>query len=438
MEKNVKKVKWYQKIGVNIFAKFFGFEQGIDITDDIAVLHRRNIVIKNIIFISNLFYSLLLLILSLSTGLTADWVVTVITLPLTFLINKLLKNLIALDKSDKTKQMIAMYVASFYIFTSSVLVYIKLINHPSFETVAYVLIYYALVVISLYQYKSLLRNAFIYLFGLLTIIHLVWTYSLVQASEGFNGLWDFLKYFVTTKDNNDFGDLILRSLIFGLFYLTLYVIISIGEYMQNERKKELEKRRQVQDDFAVIVGDLFNAVFINAYISVSVEDANKVADLTKKMASLMGYNEIAINNLVNFSLIHLKYEEIKGFKLGRSYDDNVYEELKEKSTLGARIVKRMELSQNVDTIVRAFVDSNYDEENIKAIIIAHSDLNSQIILLAEIFYTLRKQAPYKRPYPFKTTIEIINQYIAPFFDETLMNRFNKFTDEIEEVYNTFK
>ena len=434
MQQENKKVKWYQKIGLNIFSKFFGFEQGINITDDIAVLHRRNIVIKNIIFISNLFYSLLLFILSLSTGARADWVVTVITIPLTFLINKLLKNLIALDKNDKTKQMIAMYVASLYIFTSSVLVYIKLFNFASFETVAYVLIYYALVVISLYQYKSLLRNSFIYLFGLVTIIHLVWTYNFVYLSEG-KTLSEFFSFFVTT---DQFGDLILRSLIFGLFYLILYVIISIGEYMQAERKNELEKRRQVQDDFAVIVGDLFNAVFINAYISVNEEDARKVSDLAKKIATLMGLNDVSVANLVNFSLIHLRYEEIKGFKLERSHDDNVYEILKEKSTLGASIVKRMELSQNVDTIVRAFVDTNYNDENIKAIINNHNDLNSQILLIADIFYSLRKMAPYKRPYNIKTTTEIINKYIAPFFDETLMMRFNKFIDEIDEVYNTFK
>lgn len=431
MEKESKKVKWYQRFGKNLFSKFFGFEEGIDITDEIAVLHRRNIVIKNIIFISNLFYTMLMLILSLSTNATTDWVITVITFPLTFLINRLLTNLIALDKKDKTKQMIAMYVASLYIFVSSVLMYVKLFNIEGLETVSYVLIYYSLVVISLYQYKGLLRNTFIYLFGILTIIHLVGTYNIIKISEGLS-LIEFLKSFVGTIE---FGDLILRSLVFTLFYLILYVTISIGEYMQEERKKELEKRRQVQDDFAVIVGDLFNAVFINAYISVNDDDANKVSTLSSKLASIMGYHDADIRNLENFSLVHLKYEEIKGFKLKESYDDSIYEELKEKSTLGANIVKRMELAQNVDTIIRAFTENNLDEEKIKTIVTTHNELNSQIILLADIFYTLRKASSYKRPHSYNQTLEIIKIYIEPFFNETLMARFNKFSDELEEIYN---
>ena len=136
------------KLGNNLFSKFFGFEEGIDITDDVAVLHRRNVVIKNIIFISNIFYSSLLLILSLTTKKQSDWVITVISFPTTFLINKLLTTLISLDKTDKTKQLIATYVASFYIFLSSVIIYARLFDSP-FETVSYILIYYSLVVISI-------------------------------------------------------------------------------------------------------------------------------------------------------------------------------------------------------------------------------------------------------------------------------------------------
>ena len=47
-----------KKLGNNIFSKFFGFEEGIDITDDVAVLNRRNIVIKNIIFVSKYIFIL--------------------------------------------------------------------------------------------------------------------------------------------------------------------------------------------------------------------------------------------------------------------------------------------------------------------------------------------------------------------------------------------
>ena len=63
-------------MGKTFFARFFGFEQGVDITDDVAVLFRRNVVIKNIILVSNLMYAILLFILSWSVeGQATDWVV---------------------------------------------------------------------------------------------------------------------------------------------------------------------------------------------------------------------------------------------------------------------------------------------------------------------------------------------------------------------------
>jgi len=54
-------------LGFNLFAKFFGFDEGIDIANDIEVLHRRNIVIKNIIFMSNMLYTAIFFAVSLST-----------------------------------------------------------------------------------------------------------------------------------------------------------------------------------------------------------------------------------------------------------------------------------------------------------------------------------------------------------------------------------
>lgn len=50
MKRKKEKAKFNLKnFGKSLFSRFFGFEEGIDITDEVAVLKRRNIVIKNII-----------------------------------------------------------------------------------------------------------------------------------------------------------------------------------------------------------------------------------------------------------------------------------------------------------------------------------------------------------------------------------------------------
>ncbi|VEU80509.1 HD-GYP domain-containing protein [Haploplasma axanthum] len=433
-EKKKVKDNKIKKLGNALFAKFFGFEEGIDITDDVAVLNRRNVVIKNIIFISGLFYSLLLLILSISTKQRTDWAITVISFPVTYLINKLLKALINMDRKDKTKQLIAAYIASFYIFLSSVLIYARLYSSGIFETVSYILIYYAIVVISLYQDKKLLSTAFSYLFVLVTVIHFTWTYQITTRTQGLSVL-DFLKDFVGT---NEFGDLILRSLVFALFYLVVYVIVSIGQYMQEERKKELIKRRQVQKDFSSIVGNLFQAVFINAYINVNQEHAYQVQKVSEKIASFVGMNEADIKNLSEYAIIHYRYSEIKDFDISATtYDEAEYEQLKAKTTLGADIVKRMELSQNCEAIVRSHVENTISDEKMRAIMNTQPDLQSQIILLADIYVTLRSFNTYKRPYTHAMSISLFEHQMSNYFRIELKDRFLKFADEVEELYNNF-
>ncbi|HHW79950.1 MAG TPA: hypothetical protein GX742_03995 [Acholeplasmataceae bacterium] len=424
-----------KKFGKDIFAKFFGFEQGIDITDDVAVLHRRNIVIKNIIFVSNVVYSILLFINSLTTNASnTDWAITIVAFPVTFVVNTWLTRLIKVDTKDKSKQMIATYVASFYIFLSSVLIYARLYNQGNLETVSYVLLYYALVVISLYQDKKILATSFFYMFVLMTSIHLVFTYNFLSDSEG-QDMFAFLSDFVSSPQ---FGDLILRTIVFSLFFLVVYVIVSIGQYMQDERKSELLKRRQVQNDFSLIVGNLFQAVFINSYIFVNKEHAYQVQRVSEQIATFVGMNSAEIKNLSEYAIIHLRYEEVKDLNISESiYDDKAYEALKVKTNLGSNIVKRTEISQNCESIVRSQIESTATDEKMQAILETQRDQTSQIILLAEIYLTLRSANSYKRPFTHRRSISLIIDQIGPFFPIDLMERFEKFSDELEEIYNDF-
>src|SRR5690554_2242139 len=232
-----------------LFARFFGFETGIDITNDVAVLYRRNVVIKNIVFISNLLYSLIFFMLGFSVANpTTDWVFAVASIPITLAVSKIQTKLIELDKDDITKQQVAMYVSSFWIFISAMLVYIRIYavgNNVMFETASYVLIFYALVEISLYQDKKLLSNSFGILFGFVTLVHVAVTYNF------FNLGLTWQEFFVQLGNDTNFrqemGSFILRTVIFVLFYLVNYIIVSIGQSIQEERKKELIKRREVQN-----------------------------------------------------------------------------------------------------------------------------------------------------------------------------------------------
>jgi len=177
-----------------LFNRFFGFENEIDITNEVAVLHRRNVVIKNIIFISNIFYSLLLSIFAYVSETTANWIYPAIFFPFTFFINAIINSLIKIDRHDKTRQQIAMYVMALYVFISVVLVYMRFYHEPYFETTSYILIYYAIVVISLYQSKSLMLWSSGGMIAAITIIHFTVTYNVSNIAEG-KSVIEFLRVF---------------------------------------------------------------------------------------------------------------------------------------------------------------------------------------------------------------------------------------------------
>jgi HD-GYP domain-containing protein (c-di-GMP phosphodiesterase class II) len=423
-------------LGKGIFAKYFGFEQGVDITDDVAVLFRRNVVIKHIVFVSNLMYSIILFVLSLSTkDEVSNWVVTFIAFPLTYVINKFLTKLINMDPHDKTKQSVAMYVSAFYIFFSSILIYARLYQIDYFETAAYILMYYAIVVISLYQERKLLSSSFQGLLALLTVIHFIWTFTIHRLVQEGETIMEFLPRFVTLPE---FGDILLRTLLFILFYFVVYAIVSMGQYIQEERKKELIKRRQVQGDFSHIVGDLFSVVFSSSYTLMDKRHASQVQMMSEKLADYYGMSYEKIKDLNAYALIHLQYQEIKHMLNDmNTFDEKSYDVLKEKTELGSKIAKRMQLAQKCEDIARAHIEDSANEKFLKEMLLIQPEIESQIILLADLYITMRGPKPYKRPMAHSIVLKSFQNELGQYFDHDLKERFLKFHDEFAEMYNNF-
>lgn len=427
----------FKKWRLSLFSRFFGFEEGIDITNDVAVLHRRNVVIKNIIFISNLLYTAFLLFLSLTSGGQTDWVITILSFPITFIINRLLQSLIKADETDYTKQKMAAYVASFYIFVSSLIIYARM-QHQVFETAGYVLIFYSIIVISLYQDKQILSSSFLSILLILTVIHLIATYNLPNLASDMDFL-TFVKALFSSRTSElakAFSDIIVRTLIFGLFYLVVYTIASIGQYIQEERKAELVKRRQVQQDFSSIVRSLFSAVLADTSSLGTKTHAQNVSKISLTIADFIGYSKTMKQSLEDYTLIHLRYPEIKDLTVSdQTLDERSYETLKSKTELGSKIVKRVQLTKKSEAIVRALLEDSADDIFITEMNSILPDQQSQIILLADLYVSLRVSTPYKRPIPHLQTMKHLQNDLSVYFDEFLLARSLKIHDELETIYN---
>jgi len=425
-----------------MFLKYFAFDEGIDVTNDLDVLYRRNIVIKNLIGLSNMLFTLIFLGLSIFRQQTGDFIITIVFFPLTFAVNRILNKLIHADVQDKTKLEVAMYVSTLYIFLSSLLVYFRLVTGQTveidgvsvrlFEAASYVLIFYSLVLISLYQNKKLLRNSFLALLAVITLVHFTITYAVVGQELSFG---DFFRVFATTAV---FGDIVLRTVMFCLFYLVVYTIVSIGEQLANERKEELKKRRQVQNDFAHIVKSLFAVVFSSSKELLNTKHAQQVKSLAHNLALHYHISEEQSLELDQYVTIHLQYDEIKDIIFDDvTFDEKTYDMLKEKTRLGSFIAKRLQLAQKADDIVRAIYEGTADEafiNNMKAI---QPEINSQIILLADVYIIMRSARSFKRPTSHQDTVKLFSEQVAVFFDYQVKETFLRYNEEFEKIYNSF-
>ena len=436
-----------KKLFVKIFTKFnnmLSFEKGIDITDDYAVLKRKNIVIKNIIFFSNITYTLILFLISLLSNGTSNWVLTIIFVPVTFGLNRTLSKLINEPSKEKTKQQIAMYIAAFYMILSSVLIYYKLKTQMTVDgsiinqklnvgEAGYILIYYSLLVISLYQDKKMLISISKWMLVIVTIIHFVISYQIVNEDYA-TSLVEFFKNFFTTPE---FIDILLRTLFLILFLIVLTANVGIAQYAYTERKNEAVKRQGVQTDYSDVVNDLFSVILGMRTVSGNDRDhINMISVLSRDLGASLRLSNVELDELNKYVSIHV--EERKNLVVIKkdNMSEEDYNEVRRRSEIGARVAKRLQLEQKCEDIIRTHIEGAPTKSFKNEMNNMLMDMESQIILICDCYITMREAKSYKRPYSHKLSIDFMNHELMDYFNEEVFDKFMKNADKYEEKYNS--
>ena len=433
--KRVRKRDKIKKKGLNKFREMFSFEEGVDITDDTNVLYRRNIVIKNIILLSNLAYTIILFVISLGEKGASNWVLTIIFMPFTFFLNQTLKKLITDDPKNSIKQQIAMYVASFYIFLSGIFIYFKLKggSESDIAEAGYILIYYAIVVVSLYQNKVLMRLIYKWLFLIVTLIHFTLTYHIHEASYA-HDIFIFITEFPKT---HEFKDIALRSMVLLIFMIVVYSSVQMGQYMHEQRKQELIKRQSVEGDFRTVIGDLLDVVLDSNIIhSNNSRQTELVGRMSKKLAGLLSFPLQEQENIYKYAILSAEKKDISISGLNKAVlSEADYDDLKKKAELGRIVVKRIQLSQKCEDLVRAHMEGAVNASFVERMKQIQSDRTGQIILLADVYVTLRSAQTYKRPSSHRMSMETLETQFKQYFDDDLFERFIKWNKDFEDMYN---
>ena len=439
---NVKnKIKNFFKTNT-FFQDKFGFENGIDITDDNKVLFRKNIVIKNIIFITNLIYTLIFTVVSIGAPTnTTNWLLTVLLLPVTFFVNWVLGKMIKKGPDDKISQMIAMYIAAFYMFLSAILVYIKLKYGESgspegnyLSECGYILLYYSLLICAFYQDRRMLKYVNAISLILITILHFTVTYSIVAMA----GQGDLIQFFIDFFTGTQFRDIVIRTILLGLFMLVLYIYVAMTNTIALERVKETSKRRTVENDYIDTVTALLK---VSMPHDIYTEDEKKETEIlclmVKKLASLLSVDPNEIESYVNYAKLHIDYENVIDFD-PKVKNTLTYLTLKSQAFDAIDLIKRVELKKKAEEILRHVLDvgSNAnDDEFVKSARNVITDLRSQIILICDIYISLRSYRVYKKANNHKYTMEYMEKMFKVYFDSLVYDRFSKFDSDFETIFD---
>ena len=449
---------YYKKINKKIADKF-NFEAGVDILDDTSVLYRRNLVNKNILIVTNIVFILFALI----GNQKPNYIVIAGFAIIMLVINTTLKKIIHEEPRTLLKQQMAMYFGSIYILVGSFGVYIKLrfsavtfdfgsgienevlanviyaMTDASIAQAGYILIYFALVVIALYQDSTLLKVLFKWVFALMTLIHMFVMYPLLDHASS---ILEIYTYLVVTN-NNILIDILLRTLLLIVFYIALYSSVTIGEMMNNRRKEELVKRRSMEIDFKAVVGDVFDVigVFNSNTIFQSKEDAHRVAELASRLASVLGLSSNLCTEIYDYCVIHidrLNDLSILEYETKEVLNERDYQIIREKTILGSIIIKRLQLNQKSEDIIRAHFEKTVESGFTERMKRVQRSQEGEVILLAEMYDILRNSRSYKNPLKHKRVVDLLNLEFKEYFEPYILDRFMKYQLEFEAFYDKYK
>ncbi|MDE7106671.1 MAG: hypothetical protein K2O22_05850, partial [Anaeroplasmataceae bacterium] len=352
---------------------------------------------------------------------------------ITFVLNIYLKRSINKNPEDYTSQNIASYLSCFYMLALAIVIYIKLKfgEIEYLKECGYILLYYSLAVCSFYQNKKLLKTVFAWTLIIVTVLHFSVTYAILGSEMAKDISKIFTEFFV----GEPFRDILLRTLLLCIFMLVLYCIVAMSGYMQEERKKELMKRRKVQEDFTNVVTKIFEVTLDNS--SRSAEDKENiyiVSKMARRLAELLSLPEEERDMIETTAKIHIE-QNVNFMPDSNMNEDEKYVLLREQTNLGSIIISRLQLERKCEAMIRSTFEGSNTDEFISRMNSIQKETSAQIILICELYVTMRSVKSYKKAYSHKLTMQYLGEHFNVYFDGNIFDRFARFKDEFEKIYD---
>lgn len=425
---------------IELFKNYFSFDKDVNLTNPTEVLYRKNYCIKNIVFLLKLVFILFSFI-----GISkTNYIITIIFWLIVFGLSQTIKFMLKNKKKDYSHQTIIMYLQCLFVIILSVILYIKVylgfvfVNGSTELTnsqiaithSAYFLIYISILVTSLYQDPKLLRVLFFWSLLILTGINLTTIHpDLYDHASSIKELFNY----ACVENKTIIVDILLRTIVFLVFYACLYSSTSITHFIFEQRKNEFAKRVDVETDFNEVVESVLDVVKIynmNEDLFEQKISSKRIKNVAREIAVAMNLSPFQIGEIEKEAVVHAdKIRELE-------YDEgnNDYKAVIQKTKLGTEIIKRLQLHRKAEDIVQAVFERTDSNDFRIKMSRGKESMSSNIVLLAEIYDILRSERTYKKALNHIRSLEMISTNFVFYFNSDIIVRFQKFNNEIKEAY----
>jgi hypothetical protein len=217
--------------------------------------------------------------------------------------------------------------------------------------------------------------------------------------------------------------------------------VAIGQMMNDKRKLELMKRRDMETDFKAVVGDVFDVIGVfnsESYrADEALDTATRVAEIASRLGNVLGLSPNVCTEIYEYSRIHVDRTEdlsIEDYDAKDVLTEDDYSEIRDKTILGSVIIKRLQLNQKSEDIVRAHFEKNVTPEFKERMKRVQRSQEGQIILMAEVYEILRQSRNYKTELTHKRALELLQLEFKDYFEPYILDRFIRYSSEFEDYY----
>ena len=165
-----------------------------------------------------------------------------------------------------------------------------------------------------------------------------------------------------------------------------------------------------------------------------MKETEILAIMVKKLASLYSYSPDRCEELVKYTRLHIDQKLDFSFQNIDS-DEEKFIAIQSQTNLGSKMISRLQLKRKAEDILRATFEGSDTDEFVKHEREIQDTEEANIILICDLYVSMRSVKPFKKAYNHKNTIAYMEKSFKVYFDPFIFDRFNRYSSDFEKIFD---